>query len=319
MNDHTHHEREDTMSTNTTGAIVVGVTGPGREPAALRFAAECARREGADVVLAHAFHSAPPAAPPSALITYAEAADVAHWVVKEVAEEFEQLTGGDVASRTVVRGGSPAHALVDLGRGARMVVVQHRRDHGLARLFVGSTAHGAASHARCPVVSVNPEWQPGEPGEVVVGVHENGKPRAVLEAAFAWAASTGASVHVVHAWRLDAAYDDIITARVAQDWRDEQKQALEDATADLRERYPDVPLVIEVRHQWAAEVLVEESQTASMTVVGRHASHPWALERLGSIARTCLRAAKSPVMVVPVDVETDQGWGLVADEVSPQA
>ena len=208
------------MSTHTSGAIVVGVTGPGQEPAALQFAAECARREDAEVVLAHAFHTAPPAAPPNALITYAAAADVAQWVVEEVAREFEELTGGGVAFRTAVSAGSPARVLTDLGLDARMIVVQHRRDHGLARVFVGSTAYGAAAHAVCPVVSVNPEWEPGAAGEVVVGVHEDAKPGLVIEAGFAWAATTGASVRVVHAWRLDAAYDDIITARVAQEWRD---------------------------------------------------------------------------------------------------
>jgi nucleotide-binding universal stress UspA family protein len=306
------------MSTKTAGAIVVGVTGRGREPAALRFAADLARREGAEVVLVHAFDTGPPAAPPGVLITYAEAADVARTVVEDVADELLQLTGGTVTPRTLVMGGRPGRVLVDVGREARMVVVQHRRDHALTRVFVGSTAYGAAAHAVGPVVSVNPEWQPGHGGEVVVGVHEGAGPRSVLEAGFAWAASTGATLRVVHAWRFDAAYDDVITPRAAQQWRDEEKRVLDAAAADLRERHPEVPVVIEVRHHWPAEVLVDDSQNASMVVVGRHASHPWAAERLGSIARTCLRAAKSPVMVVPVDPAADQEWGLAADEVSPQ-
>ena len=289
------------------GPIVVGVTGPAREPAALRFAADCARREGAEVVLAHAFHVSTPAAPPGVLITYAEASDVARWVVGEVAEEFKQLTGGTVAFRTVVVGGAAARVLVDLSHSARLVVVQHRREHGLARVFVGSTAYGAAAHATCPVVSVNPDWEPvTTPGEVVVGVHEGGAPRAVLEAAFEWADATSAPVRVVHAWRLDAAYDDIITDRVSADWREEQKRALDAATADLREQYPAVAVTLEVRHQWPADVLVDDSRVASLVVLGRHASHPWALERLGSIARTLLREGKSPVMVVPVTRVADQ-------------
>ena len=67
---------------STNGTIVVGVTGTNRETAAMLFAAECARRVGAEVVLAHAFHQALPPPPPSTLMTYAEAEDVARIIVK---------------------------------------------------------------------------------------------------------------------------------------------------------------------------------------------------------------------------------------------
>ena len=311
---------DTSMDTSRGSAIVVGVTGRGQETAALRFAAECARREGAEVVLAHAFHAARPAPPVSPLLAYPEAADLAHRLVNEVGEEFEELTRGEVALRTVTLAGRPARILVHLSRGARMVVVQHRDSHDFARLFVGSTANGTAARADCPVVSVPMAWQPGEvPGEVVVGVHEGGGPRQVLEAGFAWADATGAPLRIVHAWRLDAAYDDLVTAAEAAHWRDEQKAALASAVAGLRERHPTVQVILEVRHQWPSDVLVDDSQVASLVVVGRHGSHGWAPEHLGSVTRTVLRAAKSPVMVVPLDRrDTSEDWGLVADEVSPQ-
>jgi nucleotide-binding universal stress UspA family protein len=66
-------------------------------------------------------------------------------------------------------------------------------------------------------------------------------------------------------------------------------------------------------------VLVDDSQVASLVVVGRHAGHGRLLEHLGSVARTVLREAKSPVMVVPVRTSQEsEDWGLAADEVSPQ-
>lgn len=308
------------MDTTAEGAVVVGVTGPGRETAAQLFAAECARREDAEVVLVHAFGAALPPPPPSVLITYAEARDVAEWVVKEVEGEFEERTGGSLAFRTAAIAGTPTHVLVELSRGARMIVVQHRDPHWLGRLFVGSTASGVAAHSDCPVVSVPAGWEPGQaPGEVVVGVHEGGAPRQVLEAAFDWAATVGAPLRVVHAWHLDAAYDDIITDRVATEWRSGQMRALEAATSDFRESHPTVTVELDVRHQWPAQVLVDDSEVASLVVVGRHAGHGRVFEHLGSVARTVLREAKSPVMVVPVrrSRETDD-WGLDADEVSPQ-
>ena len=70
----------------------------------------------------------------------------------------------------------PAHTLVELSRGARLVVVQHRDAHWLGRLFVGSTVNGAAAHSECPVISVPVGWEPGRPRRVVVGVHEGARP-----------------------------------------------------------------------------------------------------------------------------------------------
>lgn len=294
------------MDTTTSGAIVVGVTGRGRETSALALAAACARREDAPVLLVHAFHNALPAPPPSVLLTHAEVGEVAEAVVREVADEFEELTGGDVRSSTLTLSGKPSRALIELSHDARLVVVQHRSSHRPGHLFVGSTGNGAAAHADCPVVSVPVGWQPGEPpGEVVVGVHERGVPHQVLEAGFAWAAATGAPLRIVHGWRLDAGYDDIITARVAAEWRDRQKHGLTTAVAGLRESHPSVPVELEVRHQFPAEVLVDCSRTASLVVVGRRGPQRWVGEHLGSVARTVIRAAESPVMVVPVRPEQE--------------
>jgi len=105
---------------------------------------------------------------------------------------------------------------------------------------------------------------------------------------------------VVHAWQLDPAYEDLVTAPDAAAWRESQKLAITAVVDGLRARFPDVQVDLDVRRQSPTDVLVDDSQVASLVVVGRHASHPWALERLGSVARTLLREAKSPVMVVPV-------------------
>jgi nucleotide-binding universal stress UspA family protein len=283
------------------GAIVVGVTGGGRETAALRFAAECARRDGADVVIAHAFGTTVPPTMPGVLLTCAEAAAVARTVVGDVEQELATLYGDSVRHRVVTAPVTPSHLLVDLGREARLVVVQHRDATWLGRLFVGSTVSSTATHCDCPVVSVPLDWAPrASSGEVVVGVHECGAPLPAVAAGFAWAAATGATLRVVHAWRLDGAYDDIISARVAEEWHAEQLQALESAVLDLRRQDPSVPVELEVRHAWPAQALVDDSRSASLVVVGRHARNGQPTGHLGSVARSVLREAHSPVMVVPL-------------------
>jgi nucleotide-binding universal stress UspA family protein len=309
------------MDTTTSGAVVVGVTGRGRETSALRFAAEHARREGARIVLVHVGRVSLPTVP-GLVITPAEAIEVAARIVTEVAEELEELVGGPVAHDTVAVTGVPAQVLVELSRDARLVVVQHRSSTGLERLFVGSTSNGAAARCHCPLVSVPAGWKPdpGGAGEVVAGVHEAGVPRQVLEAAFTWADRTGAPLRVVHAWRLDAAYDDIITHRVDAEWREKQKRLLAAAVADHRDAWPTVPVEVEVRHQWPADVLVDDSRNASLVVIGRRGARGWIPEHLGSLARAVLRSSLCPVMVVPVDTAAPavEDWELVADEVAPQ-
>ncbi|GAB3040037.1 hypothetical protein GCM10011376_36180 [Nocardioides flavus (ex Wang et al. 2016)] len=311
---------EESMDATTAGTIVVGVTGRGRETAALRFAGEVARREGARILLVHVTREPLPTVP-GALLDEVEAAEVAARVLEDAVHELEDLAGGDLVVDAVSRRGVPARVLVGLSGSARLVVVQNRTSGTVERLLVGSTTNGTAAHSACPVVSVPAGWR-REPGtdEVVVGMHEDALPREVLEQGFAWAAATGAHLRVVHAWRLDAAYDDIITNRVAAEWREEQKKRLTSIVAEVRGAWPQVEVEVEVRHQWPADVLVDDSRNASLVVIGRRGVHGWVPEHLGSLARTVLRAARCPVMVVPVLERTEdtEDWGLVADEVSPQ-
>jgi nucleotide-binding universal stress UspA family protein len=147
------------MDTTTKDAVVVGVSGPGRETAALRWAVDRARRDGAEVVAVHAFRTALTGPPPRALLTFADTADMAHWVIKQVGDELAELTDGTVPFRTLAVAGTPAHVLVDLGRDARAVVVQHHLPHGLRRLFAGSTAYAVGSpKAWCAVSPLSAQW-----------------------------------------------------------------------------------------------------------------------------------------------------------------
>lgn len=308
------------MNKIAAGSVVVGVTGRGRETPALRFAIDVARREGARIALVHVTRNPLPSVP-GALVDRVEAAAVAEGILADVSQELVEMSHGDVAIDTLSRRGVPAQVLVELSGAARLVVVQHRTSSALERLVVGSTSHGAAAHSGCPVVSVPGDWRPDPAAtEVVVGIHEGGVPRQVLDAGFAWAAATGAPLRIVHAWRLDAAYDDIISNRVAAEWREEQKERLVATVAEVRGDWPQVEVEVEVRHQWPADVLVDDSRNASLVVIGRRGVHGWVPEHLGSLARTVLRAARCPVMVVPVVEHSGEpaDWELVAEEVSPQ-
>jgi nucleotide-binding universal stress UspA family protein len=280
--------------------VVVGVTGPGENSSALTFAADQAHRLDADVCLVHAMHELrpPPAANP--LLSYDVSWDeVGNRIVDDAAEELKALDS-DLTTRTLARHGDPVHVLSELSETASMVVLQHRDLSAVHRVFTGSTVAGVAAHAQCPVTSVPAGWRPSQsPGRVTVGVHEDGLPARVVAEAFAQAAARQWSLCVAHAWRLDPVYDDIVIARDGA-WRARAEAAIRSSLEELRQQYPDVPVDVEVRHQWPADALVELSAAANLLVVGRHHPHVATPRRLGSIARALLRTAACPVTVVPV-------------------
>jgi nucleotide-binding universal stress UspA family protein len=280
--------------------VVVGVTGPGENSSAMLFAADQAHRLDAEICLVHAIHDLrpPPAANP--LMSYDISWDeVGNRIVDDAAQQLKALDS-DVPTRTLARHGDPVHVLSELSGTASMLVLQHRDLSAVHRVFTGSTVAGVASHAQCPVTSVPAGWLPSEsPGRVTVGVHEDGLPASVVAHAFAQAAARQWSLCVAHAWRLDPVYDDIVVARDGA-WRARAEAAISSSLHELRQQHPDVPVDVEVRHQWPADALVELSTVANLLVVGRHRHHVAAPRRLGSVARALLRTAGCPVTVVPV-------------------
>lgn len=288
----------------TTPYVVVGVTGAGDNSAAMRFAVDEAQRTDAEVVLVHAIHQIVPPPPPSAsLVEQVSWEDVGYRIVSEAQAEFDAMSGGAVASRCVVEKGHPASVLIDQSKGASAVVVSRRHYHPLDRLFTGSTVVAAAAHTHCPVVSVPHEWRsPASAGWVTVGIHEDGTSNAVLEEAFAHAAARGASLRVVHAWRLDTLYDEMVMARLDVDSVvfANARSFMVAGMKQLRENYPSVAVEVQVRHQWPANALVELSADSDLVVVGRHGGHPPLPQRIGHIARAVIHGAECPAVVVPV-------------------
>jgi nucleotide-binding universal stress UspA family protein len=280
--------------------IVVGVTGPGENDAALRFAADEAHRLGVGVCLAHAVRevSAPAVASPlEALeLPWEELGDR---IVAESLDHFRSLYG-DLEATVLARPGRPVKVLTELSIGARMVVLQHRDLSSLRRVFTGSTVTGVAANAECPVTSVPAGWTPSEKqGRVTVGLHEDGLPTPVLAQAYAEAAAAGWSLRVARAWKLDPMYEGVIVTDYEQ-WRHKVESVVRSAIEQLSPEHPDVPVEIEVRHQWPADLLVELSATSSLLIVGRHSHQGFVPHQIGSIARALLRSATCPVMVVPV-------------------
>jgi nucleotide-binding universal stress UspA family protein len=143
--------RDETRS----GPVVVGIDGSPVSEAAVAFAFEAAATRGVALVAVHAWSST---AIDDALGPFMDWDAVA---VDEDAVLAERLAGWGqkypqvTVRRHVVRDGA-AHALVELSRGAQLVVVGSRGRGNATGLLLGSVSHGVLHGAHCPVAVVRP-------------------------------------------------------------------------------------------------------------------------------------------------------------------
>jgi nucleotide-binding universal stress UspA family protein len=290
-----------TEKPSATAPILVGVTGVGENVAALRYAVAEATATGRPITLVHAAHDVFPAPPPSMLMDTISWEQIGESIIADVRGDLAPLlTDPEVQVRSDAHLGPPGAVLSDLSETAGLVVLQHRQLSALWRVFTGSTVVSVASNSHCPVVSVPSEWEaPAPHGRLVVGVHEDGTPHEVLATAFDHAANRGWAVHLVHSWRIDPSYDKFMTPP-SDEWDAQMRSRMEEAARPFAQTHPDVPVKVEVRHQWAADALLDLAAEADLLVVGRHGPRRYLPHRLGSIARTLIKSAPCPVMVVPL-------------------
>jgi nucleotide-binding universal stress UspA family protein len=172
----------------------------------------------------------------------------------------------EMASKLVigadVLGGPPATAVTDSGAGALMLVVGARGAGGFAALLLGSVSRYAAM--RDP--------------------HDTAGPLAF---AFEEAALRGATLVAVHSCNFDQ-----IPAEASRN--------LGDALTVWREKYPAVPVALDVVRGHPASVLASYSARADLVVIGRRGG-PVTGPAVGAVQHAVLHHAHGPVAVVPAE------------------
>jgi nucleotide-binding universal stress UspA family protein len=287
--------------------ILVAVGDADTHDAALRFAAEQALREHRPLRLAHVL---PPSTrgmfPEQMLVSFEAATLVAQQTLTAHVERAEDLVHRQVRVEKTLRRGPVVDKLLELSLTADRVVLQHRQQARLHRVFTGSVCAGLAGRAAVPVVSVPELWTPSPPPvEVLAGLDGTGDHRALLAHAFGEADRRNASVRVLHAWFVPSMYDDAIVDRVAQhEWEESARRIVDVELLPYRRAHPSVDVRVDVVHMRAADALVERSEHSTLLVVGRRgAAH--GLTHLGSVTRAVIRESRCPVTIVaPADVAT---------------
>ncbi|MFF7814063.1 universal stress protein [Streptomyces roseolus] len=284
--------------------IVAGVDGSPESLAAAEWAAREAGQRGVALRLVHAWRWEPLDLP----LVQDEGAQAraAEEVVRAAEREITERHPG-LAVTAEVRTDTPVAALLAAQEDARMLVIGSRGHGAVAGFLLGSYGQQVIAAATRPVVAVRArDDRTAEPptGEILVG--QQGTPEdseGVLRFAFETADARGAAIRAVRAWSLPSLYAfSPASLRLADDSGGLvpfEEQALREALAPWRERYPHVPVTEHVELGSAGQVLLTTSGAAQLLVVGRRARRGALGQRIGSVAHAALHLAPCPVAVIP--------------------
>jgi nucleotide-binding universal stress UspA family protein len=269
--------------------VLVGIDGSPPSVAAAEFAAAFAQRREAPLRLVHAYQRP--------LYGYdiaglpLEASDeqlraVLEGTLADLAERLRVQFPGlpSVDTRQVYR--TPAGLLIEESGSALVTVVGCRGVGGFAELMLGSVSSQVAAHARGPVVVVRGQHphRTGEQRPVLVGFDGSSAASRALDFAAVEAVARKAPLVVAHVY-------------TGSD--EEAKQLLTDAVEPWAWDYTGQP--IELRPIYSPNpdyALIEASRSADLIVVGSRGRGGFLGLALGSVSRTLVHHAYSPVAVI---------------------
>lgn len=286
--------------------VVACVDGSPDGERAVRYAVSEARRRQLGLRIIHVQAQALTLAPTLSIVSPDVLHEVAADIIKRAAQQAHEYGWSGSEIDLVLAEGSRRDTILAHSSDASCVVVG-RRSSTLGHLLSGSTTASLAAHADVPVISVPDTWDPAtRHGVVTVGVEDCGcvQGHDVVSAAFAEAHRRQASVELMHAWRPETAYDSAIGTRVLQDaWTSTTLRSLEE---QVHEANPprDVNWASSARFERPEIVLHRASSHADLIVIGRHGHDSLVHRSLGATARTVLRTAECPVLVVPTTHHT---------------
>ncbi|WP_448624971.1 universal stress protein [Geodermatophilus sp. URMC 64] len=298
------------------GAVVVGAHRASSDEAVDWAAAEAATRH-APLVLVHAFRP-PLALDPYVMVPVADAvsttpADAAYLL--RAAVRRARSVAPDLDLSALLLPGGPSRVLTELSRHAALLVLGGRISTGRHSALSGSASEQVAGRARCPVVVVRsrPGVRSGATRpRVVVGIGPSPGGAPAIGFAFRAAAQRGIPLMAVHAWRPDLPADMEAACEHPEATEGRARAGVDRVLDYWRHRFADVHVERKVLPGDPATSLIAESRGAALVVVGSRGCGSLRTRLFGSVSRTVVRRAHSPVVVVRSEAVWPAGPGAGA-------
>ncbi len=275
------------------GAIIAAVDGSRHSDVALDWAMRQAETENRALVIVHA-------AGELSLRSLGARADEARRELRIHGRRVTDRALGQVRKhnrdldvRVTMKLGDPVSVLLGMSDSAYVMVLGSRGRGSIGSMLLGSVSAEVSAKARCPVVVVRRTEEPAA-DRIIVGVDDSEISTAAVDFAFSEASWTHRPVTVIHANPLERWSDwDRLPGQAASDGQ----LLLAEAVAGYAEKYPDVMQSVRVIQGEPAPVLVRESLSASMVVVGSRGRGPAKALLLGSTSRYVVEHAHCTVAV----------------------
>lgn len=221
-----------------------------------------------------------------------------HAMLAHARSRAEQRAPGLVVHESLTRA-DPRTALVDLGERAATVVVGSRGRGPISSALLGSVSVHVAKHATCPVLVVRRDPDAPSRGGVVVDVDDTEQGRAAVEHAYLAASLRGLPLTALRVvWDpVHLGADDHLVPD-DEPGLETERLLLAEATAGMREKFPDVDDHLVLVRGRREQQLVRASRDADLLVVG--AAPYGVLDQLvhGSVS-TVVEHAACDVAVLP--------------------
>lgn len=294
--------------TDNTAPIVVGVDGTIAAQHAARWAGALADRLGSPLHIVHANrrvgHQFSDVMAALAAASAAAEREAAPTILKTAAAAVGRAHP-NLQITTAVLDEPVDDALKKLSRHARLLVIGCDEVIPGVALLVGSLTLDLCGHTDCPVIAWRGESLKPTTRPIVVGV--DGSSDAVLELAFQLAAVLKAPVQAVHAWSMRIPAGEVSIPFLI-DWAAielEQVNALNRAVDPYRRSHPDVVVDVLVDAARPRRALLQQLSDAQMVIVGSRGRGPLAATVLGSTSLNMLHHSPVPVVVCPVEPNTE--------------
>lgn len=278
--------------------VVAGVAGGPASRAAAGYAAREAALRGTGLELVHAIPSGLPLDPRPLTRAGSLQSHAVH--VLEKARRAALREAPEVPVTLTLTSGPRLEILLARADQAALLVVGAPRTT-TAPLHPGSLVTAVATRAPCPVTMVPASGrEPVAVRRVVVGLKwpPHGD-EALLGEAFATAERWRCDLEVVHAWRAEPAYGDLLAPpRHDPGWLPGRAALIEERLVLFRRSHPGVQVRVDVVRSSAGDALAAAARAGGLVMLSR-TTHWWPGRTLGPTTRGVLNHTACPVTVVP--------------------